>query len=120
MRRTNGGSEVLTKLIFAGLGIALIIVGLVVAPTPVEAECIFCDGSGQTDCAFCTDGVDCVFCDGRGWKPCVLCDGDGKVSRSLLMLGAMIAIVGISFIPTVFIVSREAEFILEEELTIES
>ena len=107
----------LTKLIFAGLGVALIIVGLVVAPTPLEVDCSFCDGSGQTDCALCTDGVDCVFCDGRGWEPCVFCDGDGKVSsHAPLILGAIIAIVGISFILTAFIVSREAEFIPEEEV----
>lgn len=134
--------------IVAGLGVILIFVGLVVAVTPVEVDCVICDGSGKTDCVFCTDGshdciicedgkkdcifctdgceycdyqgwktcthcngeglVDCSFCNGRGWDTCTFCDGTGKeVTFALLIPGAIIVIIGITLVPTAFIVSRD-------------
>lgn len=60
--------------IVAGLGILLIIVGLVIAVVPVEADCIFCNGQGIADCLFCVDGTDgCLYCDETGWDDCVFC-----------------------------------------------
>jgi len=64
--------------IVAGLGIVLIILGLVAATIPIEVDCSICDGSGKTDCLFCSDGSDnCIWCDGTGWKDCLFCI-DGK------------------------------------------
>lgn len=82
----------------AVLGIALIIVGLGVAATPVEVDCIMCDGTGK---------VPCPSCDDDGWDICAFCDGTGKVLTKFGMLipGAIIAIIGIVLIPTAFIVS---------------
>jgi len=120
----------------AGLGVVLIIVGLIVAVIPGEVFCDICDGSGKIDCAFCTDGnqicygcggtglniwgetcaicggdglMDCIFCNGRGWNTCTFCNGTGKVmSRyAFLIPGLIIAIVGVTLIPTAFIVSKD-------------
>jgi len=70
----------------AALGILLIFVGLVVAATPVEVECVYCDGTGKTDCLLCENGRDdcvmctdgsCDACNGAGGETCTLCGGTG-------------------------------------------
>lgn len=39
--------------------------------------CVFCDGSGRTDCAICANDPFCTFCDGRGDNTCTFCNGTG-------------------------------------------
>jgi len=73
--------------IVAGIGITLIFAGLVTMALPVEADCVFCDGEGKTDCLLCVDGTDdcvmcvngtCDACDGAGGEICTNCDGTGE------------------------------------------
>jgi len=52
-----------------------------------QGDCIFCYGSGLSDCPHCVNGrkleidgtlIDCPHCSARGTTPCTYCNGTGK------------------------------------------
>ena len=51
-----------------------------------SGDCLFSDGSGNTECVVCVNGKTefmgekqtCTFCNGNGSTTCTFCNGTGK------------------------------------------